>query len=473
LIGLAVWQIAAANSGVRILHFSPNGLPMSVLIPEGSEPGKPPLVLIGHGFAGSDVLMRGFALTLAKAGYVVASWDFDGHGANPRPWISSNLIGNAETALAEVQAQGLVDVTRVAILGHSMGSGVALEFGQVHPETKATIAISPVGRTVTPQLPHNLLLMAGSLEGSFVSSAQLLLEEAGGAGGDPANGTARQLTVIPGVEHVSILFSPQAHQAARAWLDATFGLQPGAENYRDRRIIWYGIGVLGTILAGYALTSLLQKAIQPVESAIISKWVRVLILAAGALGASLILWLASKVGLDLRSLLGILVGGYMLIWFGVAGLITLVLSRFRLPRPSRQTLLEGLLVFVILWLGVGLLGSQVWLPWLLIGPRLVWWPLGGILLLPWFLSFGELYGNSGPLGRFGLWLLHSLLLVGGFFLAMRLNPDLGFIMIILPLFPIVIGLHALATAHLKGSWSFALSGALFTTWLLLAVFPLQ
>jgi hypothetical protein len=46
-------------------------------------------------------------------------------------------------------------------------------------------------------------------------------------------------------------------------------------------------------------------------------------------------------------------------------------------------------------------------------------------------------------------------------------------MIILPLFPVVLGFHALATASHKGSWTFALSGALFTSWLLLAVFPLQ
>ena len=38
------------------------------------------------------------------------------------------------------------------------------------------------------------------------------------------NRAGRKLVVIPGVEHVSILFKPQSHQAARQWLDAAFGV---------------------------------------------------------------------------------------------------------------------------------------------------------------------------------------------------------------------------------------------------------
>jgi hypothetical protein len=41
------------------------------------------------------------------------------------------------------------------------------------------------------------------------------------------------------------------------------------------------------------------------------------------------------------------------------------------------------------------------------------------------------------------------------------------------MFPIIIGLHALGAAPHRGSWPFAVSGALFVSWMLLAVFPLQ
>jgi hypothetical protein len=157
-------------------------------------------------------------------------------------------LNNAEAVLAEAGQRGLGIPGKFAILGHSMGSGVALSFGQAHPETSATIAISPVNVPVTPSLPRNLLLMAGSLEGSFVQNAEARLAEAGGEGGDPAAGTGRKLVVVPGVEHISILFKPQTHQIARQWLDAVFGPQPGAQDYVDQRIFWFGLGVLGTVL---------------------------------------------------------------------------------------------------------------------------------------------------------------------------------------------------------------------------------
>jgi len=477
LVLLSVWQIQAATRGLEITPVRSTVPPLTLVAPEGATNGSRPLVLVGHGFAGSGVVMRGFALSLAHAGYVVALWDFDGHGTNPRPLSfdarMGTLVANAEAALAQAEARGLVAPGRVAILGHSMGSGVALAFGQTLPETAATIAVSPVGQAVTPALPRNLLLMAGGLEAPFVHNAEQRLAEAGGPGGDPAAGTARKLLIVPGVEHVSILFSPAAHAAARDWLDATFGPQPGATAYTDRRVLWHGLGMLGTLLAATALAPLVAEP-STVRAPDRPHWRRLGALTGGALGATLALWLAGKAGLGLRSLLGLLVGGYLMIWFGVAGLVSLLLLRIRPSLPSHRAVLGGLLAFAALWLGVGLLGQLVWLPWLLIPQRLLLWPLGGLLLLPWFLAAGEVARGAGIPRGLGWWLGHSAVLAGGLSIALRLNPDeLGFIIIVLPLLPIVLGLHALAAAPHRGSWPFALSGALFTSWLFLAVFPLQ
>ncbi len=76
-------------------------------------------------------------------------------------------------------------------------------------------------------------------------------------------------------------------------------------------------------------------------------------------------------------------------------------------------------------------------------------------------------------GRMLWWLGYTLILIGGLFLALRLNPELGFLILILPVFPIVMGLHALAAGPYRWRVSFALGGALFVGWLVLAVFPLQ
>jgi dienelactone hydrolase len=476
LVFLSLWQIQSATRGLKVVHASAGGVPMVFIGPSQAIDGSRPLVLVAHGFAGSGTVMRGFAYTFAHAGYVVALWDFDGHGSNLNPMpantLNGSLLPNAEAALSEAQRLGLVDNRRLAILGHSMGSGVALTFGQQHPETAATIAISPVGTSVTPALPHNLLLMAGSLEPGFAGSAEKRLEEAGGAGGDPAKGTGRKLVIIPNVEHISILISTKAHATALEWLNATFGVQPGAVPYTDRRFVWFGIGIIGTLLASATLiprpsiTVRAREVMRPL-------WWRCLALVGGALIATLVLWAAGLAGLKLSSLLGLRVGGYLIFWFALAGLAGLLLLRGRLWRPSRGEIWSGLLIFAALWLGVGLLGGLVWLPWLLIPKRLVLWPLGSLAVLPWCLVLGEISHRASGWGRLGWWLFYSVLMYAALTLAIHLTPELGFLTLILPVFPIILFFQAIPNLPQKGAWSFALSGALFVSWMLLAVFPLQ
>jgi len=420
--------------------------------------------------------MSGFALTLAHAGYTTISWDFDSHGANPNlldlSSESSDLINNAESALTEAEASGLVDPQRLAILGHSMGSSVALSFGTNHPDTDATIAISPVGQTVSPTLPHNLLLMAGSLESQFVTNAEKLFAMAGGQNVDFNAGYARKLVIVPNVEHISILFSPIAHSTVRFWLDETFGIQPIASRYTDRRVLWFGLGIIGFIFLSNASINMLSTT-NLNKTTFAPNWLRMIALPMGGLTATGLLWLVSLSGVKLSHLLGLLVGGYILIWFGAAGVVSLVILRPHLYLPKITEFLKGLIAFAALWLGVGLLGNFVWLPWLLIPQRLGLWVPGSILLIPWFLAVGEVTKPANQLGQIGWWFFQVIVVLTGFYLALTINPELGFIFIILPLVPVILGLHMLAISSKHGTWAFALSGAMFTAWLLLAVFPIQ
>jgi pimeloyl-ACP methyl ester carboxylesterase len=476
LVVLSVCQIRAAAAGLSEVRASSGAVPIVFIGPAQGMDGSRPLVLVGHGFAGSGTVMRAFAYAFAHAGYVVALWDFAGHGANPSPLpanaMDGSLVPTAEAVLTEAKRLGLADSRRLAILGHSMGSGVALSFGQQHPETAVTIAVSPVATSVTPELPHNLLLMAGSLEPSFVASAEKRLAEAGGAGGDPAKGTGRKMAVVQGVEHLSILFAPQAHATALQWLDATFGAQPGAAPYTDQRILWFGIGVLGALLVSATLIPR-APAVAPDGSGGRQLWRRGLAVAGGALAATLMLWAANLLGVRLSGLLGLSAGGYLIFWFALAGIAGLILLGGRLSVPTRRELLAGVLIFAGLWLGVGLLGDMVWLPWLLIRERLVLWPLAIFGLLPWCLLIGEAGRPAGAWGRMGWWLVQSMVLFAALTLAIRLSSELGFLTLILPVFPIVLLFQTLPNIPQKGAWTSALSGALFVSWMLLAVFPLQ
>ena len=83
---ISIWQIASAQNGLNVINLHTTNPPVTIITPSDAAPASRPTVLIAHGFAGSSVLMRGFALTLAHAGYTTVSWDFEGHGTNPNPF---------------------------------------------------------------------------------------------------------------------------------------------------------------------------------------------------------------------------------------------------------------------------------------------------------------------------------------------------------------------------------------------------
>jgi pimeloyl-ACP methyl ester carboxylesterase len=478
LVLVAVWQLETADAGLEVTHLRTGDLPVTLISPGEDNLGDRPLVLIGHGLAGSRVIMLGYALTIGHAGYDVALWDFAGHGSNssplPEEGESGALVGDAEAALLAAQENGMGASGQIAVLGHSMGSGMALSYGVAHPETMATIAVSPVSRPVTAQLPRNLLLLAEEYNQRFENNAEQLLQAAGGPGGDLLDGTARRLVVVPGVEHIAILFSPTAQQEARQWLDSTFGIQPGAEEFTDRRVVWYGLGLVGTLLLAWSIAALVPGSEKDsYEQPTVPLIRRIGAIIVGALGATTFLYVFSQAGLQLNELLGLLVGGYLLVWFAIAGALTMLLLGRMPAQLAWPPVLGSLLVFGALWIGVGLLGSYVWLPWLLIPQKLILWPLGVLLSLPWLIAVAQSILPTTWLGRAAWWLGYSGMIIGALLLSIRLNPELGFLILILPVFPVILGLHALATGPYRWRTTFALGGALFIGWIVMAVFPLQ
>jgi pimeloyl-ACP methyl ester carboxylesterase len=475
LVIISFWQVLRATHGLRLITFSVEGIPVNAFLAENGQAPERPVILVAHGFAGSGTVMRSFALTLAHAGYNTLTWDFAGHGANPGSLGEAQqrdaLVADAERALEEATQRGLVTSERIAIIGHSMGSGVALAYGQLHPETAATVAVSPVTRPVTTSLPRNLLLLAGTQEASFLKNGRRLLAQAGGEGDDIFNGTARRLVTISGANHLTILFSDQAHQTTLEWLNAVFGEQPESVSYNDRRIGWYALGVMGTLLAAIGLAWKVGQnlMINHPRRSLVHRLTSLLL---GVLIAVFALWLLQLAGLDIVRLFGLLVGGYLMVWFALAGVTGLLVLRYWPGLLSVQTTLAGTLTFSVLWIGIGMLSHLVWQPWLMILPRLIIWPLAVVCLLPWYMLLGELVHGQGWLGQIVAWLAHSLLLLGGLFLAIQITPGIGFLILILPVFPIFFGFHALAAGPFRGGWPFALSGAMFTAWMLLVVFPL-
>jgi hypothetical protein len=70
------------------------------------------------------------------------------------------------------------------------------------------------------------------------------------------------------------------------------------------------------------------------------------------------------------------------------------------------------------------------------------------------------------------WLAQSIVVAGGLLLLLVLVPSLGFLMLLLPILPLLLGILAVAGAASDRAWAYGLGGALFIGWVIAAVFPL-
>ena len=467
LILLAWWGVLAGERGLVSHRLSgANGEPLRFLVPEGAT--NAPAVIIAHGFSGSTPFMLGFAQPLARAGYGVMLLDFDGHGAARGRLDDDSLQRNLDATYAALLARPEIDPARVALLGHSMGSGAVMSAAIAGGDRyRATVAVSPTGAEVSPESPPNLLLMAGTLEPRFAANGRDLLARAGGANDDLAGGRGRAMVDIPNVEHITILFSQTAHQAALDWLNRSFD-RPAATAAPDRRVVWYVAHLAGWLLLLVAVAPLIPAA-APVAARRRPPWPW-LGLPLGALAAVALLALLGQLG-DVSRLGGLLVGGALALWFAALGLVWLLFG-FRPPRPSGRDALWGLVLFAALTLAFGVMAGRVWLPWWLTPGRLALWLPAAAAALPWLLAAGLAQQGASPLRRAGWWLFQTVVVVAGLLLTIVVSPGLGFVSLLMPMIPVILAAMSLAGAAVDRPWSYALGNALFYGWLLVAIFPL-
>ena len=222
LCGVGVWRLEDARSGLLITPLEVGSTPATVYRRANIE--KAPAVIIAHGFAGSRQLMEAYALTLAQAGYIAVSFDFEGHGRNPTPMSGDVTRVDGTTQLLEREIGRVTDAVlvlpfvdgRMALLGHSMASDIIVRRALENPRIAATVAISMFSKAVTRTEPRNLLMITGAweafLRADALKNAQLADPAAneGGTLGDPARNTGRRAVVAPDVEHVGVLYSPTA-----------------------------------------------------------------------------------------------------------------------------------------------------------------------------------------------------------------------------------------------------------------------
>jgi len=361
-IGVAIHQLESAASGVAVSTQRLGTTPVTVFRPAASA-APAPVVLIAHGFAGSQQLMQPFALTLARNGFVAVTFDFPGHGRNPAPMRGglADQDQSLRTLLASMQAMGAFagglataegGPARYAVIGHSMASDVVVRHAQTHAGVQAS-----VGEQTPPDSPRNLLVIDGALEpGVMASEALRVVGRVAGAApahdttyGRFADGTARRATLAPGVEHIGVLYSGHTLGETLAWLNAAFERPPAARPFIDARGPWLGLLLIGVVALAWPLSQHLPRiaaaapAVRPR-----GRWWRwrgqAPLTLLPALITPLVLWPLPS------DFLPILLGDYLVLHFGLYGLLTLagLLWAGRRPPPLPPGRAIALTVAVLL-----------------------------------------------------------------------------------------------------------------------------
>lgn len=330
-IAAGLWQLLSAREGLEIRQARVNTIPVTAFQPTSAQPA--PVVVIAHGFAGSQQLMQPFAVTLARNGHIAVSFDFPGHGRNPEPLVGGLTDHGARTRSLLEALDAVVGFARalpnadgrLALLGHSMATDVLIRYAMAHPEVAATVAVSPFTRDVTADNPRNLLIVYGALEPARLRElgeevvAMAPTDgpvEPGVTYGEFTTGTARRLALAGGVEHIGVLYARDSLAEALDWIDRSF--ERRGDGFLDTRGIWLGLLFLGLVLLVRPLSGLLPRVASiPLGNGY--RWRRFLVLAIiPAVLTPLILWPLP------HRFLPLLLGDYLVLHFGLYGVLTLL-----------------------------------------------------------------------------------------------------------------------------------------------------
>ncbi len=338
IIGTSLYVLETARSGVDISNMFVGRTPVTVY------EGNGPTVVVAHGFAGSRQMMQGYALSLARAGYRVLAFDFEGHGRHPIPMSGDVTSIDGTTRLLVEQTLSVVDEAGndrpVALLGHSMATDILIRAAIAAPDRIGPlVVISAFSQAVSATQPKNMLMITGAWEAGLrdFAARSVAMVDANAGEGDlaQAGAVSRKAVVAPWAEHVGVLHSRLGRAEAVDWLNMAYG--------RDQTAAVRPTGpvtlILLVALVGFArpLARLLPKHPDDPRKEVSRPQFAALLLIPMLIAPAL------AVLIDLHAL-PVLVADHLAVHLGLFGLVQLALLRF-----------FGVSFGRISWLGTGLI----------------------------------------------------------------------------------------------------------------------
>src|SRR5664279_1375638 len=115
VVAASLWNLHATTAGLEVRHIAIGDTPATIYRLAPAHPA--PVIVIAHGFAGSQQLMQPFAMTFARAGYIAVTFDFLGHGRNPSP------LGGSITEIDGATRSLAAQTAEVAAFARTLGDG--------------------------------------------------------------------------------------------------------------------------------------------------------------------------------------------------------------------------------------------------------------------------------------------------------------------------------------------------------------
>ena len=240
-----------------------DGIPATLYVPyddeDDDDPGipvpppvgqRPPVIVMAHGYSADQASMSGLARSFAEADYAVLSIDLRGHGANTHRF-QGDLRDDFAAAVDWVESSPYVDGERIAVLGHSMGAGAALDFATLDARPKAVVPLSGGWSVNEGVVPTNTLFVVAAGDPDSIHERQdALADELTAAGGNVVQ------KEISGSDHITVLRKDDTVAAVTEFLDPILQVEradgdtPGIEDPR------YGTAFL-YLLVAFALVAML------------------------------------------------------------------------------------------------------------------------------------------------------------------------------------------------------------------------
>ena len=194
--------------------------------------GNHPGIVVAHGYCGNKQHMQPLSIELVKRGFTVVTIDFRGHGSSGG-YLSDRDGLELDLMAAIEYLDGLENIDKYALVGHSMGGGASFTYVENNPgKIGAMVAIgSLISSSYNLSRIPNLLMAVGQFEqGATPARALKALETytgqpnviVGEIYGNFTAGNAGRVVVSPTSEHLNEPLDYTIIKGTVHWLELAF-----------------------------------------------------------------------------------------------------------------------------------------------------------------------------------------------------------------------------------------------------------